>query len=60
MVIRAKLNYHDYDFGLTIKGAQKGLYYTIELVSLRRRALHDGINVMHFAFYIKYHFNVII
>ena len=32
--------------------------YTVELVSLRRRALHDCVNFMNFAFWIKYHFNV--
>ena len=32
--------------------------YTVEFVSLRRRALRDCVNFTNFAFYIKCHFNV--
>jgi hypothetical protein len=32
--------------------------YTVELVSLRRRALGDCVNFMNFAFWIKCHFNI--
>jgi hypothetical protein len=33
--------------------AMHGKVYTIELMSLRRRALHDDVNFMNFAFWIK-------
>jgi hypothetical protein len=32
--------------------------YAVEFVSLRRRTLHDCVNFMNFAFWIKCHFNV--
>jgi hypothetical protein len=32
--------------------------YTVELVSLRRRALCDCVNFTNFAFWIKCHFNI--
>jgi hypothetical protein len=32
--------------------------YTVELVSLRRRALRECVNLTNFAFWIKYHFNI--
>jgi hypothetical protein len=35
-----------------------GKVYTIELVSLRPRALRDCVNFTNFAYWIKYHFNV--
>jgi hypothetical protein len=32
--------------------------YTVEFVSLQRRALHDSVNSTNFAFWIKCHFNI--
>jgi len=43
---------------LFVPVATHGTVYTVELVSLRRRAIRDCVTFTNFAFWIKCHFNI--
>jgi len=43
---------------LFVSIATRGKICTVELVSLRRHALHDYVNFIYFVLWIKCHFNI--